>query len=296
MKTSFSFVQTTAYLVVILLLSVLLAAGAACAGNEIELPTEADVHSDNSSSESSAQHLENGKWILQSLDDGALIAGTFASLRLNGDRYEGFDGCNAFGGRNQDGSPVARPDGTFTFPSAITSSVAHCEDPEGVMDQAEAYIAALRQSRSFRSSNDSLELLDEGGQVQLVLLRQEPLPGAPEQLEGTSWRLLAEKGSGNGTQAYALTFLDAVLAKGTTVCRDFEASYRISGNSIRFPSMSMAESHTSCSQELLQREGRFTSDLSYTSEYSVYLHEGVKRLVFRTSRGKTLTFEAIPSP
>ena len=279
---------------VALLLSVLLAAGVACAGNEIEWPTEAGADSNNSSSESPAQHLENVRWILQSLDGRPLIAGTFVSLRLNGDRYEGFDGCNAFGGRQQDGRPVAGPNETFAITSAISSTVAACLDPEGVMAQADTYITALRDSRSFRSDNGILEMLDEGGQVRLVFLRQEPLPGNPTRLEGTSWRLLEEEDPGSGAQAYTLTFVDALLAKGTTVCRDFEASYTISGNVIRFPSMSMAESSSSCSQELLLREGRFTTDLSYTGEYSVYPHEGVKRLAFRTSRGKTLTFEALP--
>ena len=49
------------------------------------------------------------RWVLESVDGSPLIDGTFASLTVQGDQYGGFDGCNSFGGRREDGTQVAKP-------------------------------------------------------------------------------------------------------------------------------------------------------------------------------------------
>ena len=286
--------HTGTHLLVILMFSPLLMAFAACASTEGGSPTRIGSESDSSSSDFPTLHPDNTEWVLESLDGLPLIDGTFVSLRLNGDRLGGFDGCNTFGGRHDDGTPVAAAEGTFTMPNGIAGTVIGCVDPKGILDQADTYLRSLRQSKSFRLVDHRLEMVDEAGNARLVFSKQTPLPGTPARLEGTSWRLLSEDDSDNGVRASTLTFLDDQLAEGTTACRDFEASYGISRNSIGFPSMGMTASSSSCSPELRKREGRFTDDLSRANEYSVYQHEGKNRLKIRTSRGRTLAFESVP--
>ena len=53
-------------------------------------------------------------------------------------------------------------------------------------------------------------------------------------------------------------------------------------------------SYVSCSDEIRRLEGRFTTALSRARDYSVDKDEGSSRLMIRTSRGKTLTFEPLP--
>ena len=62
-------------------------------------------------------------WVLESVDESPLIDDTFATLWLNGDTYGGFDGCNSFGGRNEDGALVAKRDGTFSAPGAFQTQM-----------------------------------------------------------------------------------------------------------------------------------------------------------------------------
>ena len=276
-------------LIVCVLLSAaaILAAMSSCSASDGAAPAEVE-------STPAPPKVDNVRWLLQSLDGPPLIDGTFITLTLNGDRYSGFDGCNTFGGRHDDGTSVASPDGTFTTPNETASTLIGCRAPEGILDQAGAYLMALRQSSRFRLTENRLETLDESGEVRLVFLHQEPLPGAPARLEGTGWRLLAEDDLADGVRVPSLTILDANLFEGTTACRDVEGSYQTSGKSIRFPNIGMNGDHSACSEGVMRHEAQFTDDLSYSIEYSVYRHEEAKRLVIRTSRGRALTFESLP--
>ena len=82
--------------------------------------------------------LDGARWVLESLDGSPTIYGTFASLKVRGGQYGGFDGCNSFGGRTDDGTLIARPDGTFSAPGAFHTEML-CEGPDGIMEQADAY-------------------------------------------------------------------------------------------------------------------------------------------------------------
>ena len=59
---------------------------------------------------------DGSTWVLQTLDGDPVLGGTFVWLRLDGDTYSGLDGCNTFGGRFEDGKPVAGDDGEFNAP------------------------------------------------------------------------------------------------------------------------------------------------------------------------------------
>ncbi len=190
---------------------------------------------------------------------------------------------------------MASPDGAFAAPNETVSTLIGCQDPEGILDQADAYMMALRQSNSYRLDEGQLEIQDEAGRVRLVFIGLEPLPGAPARLEGTRWQLIGENATDNSMRVPTLTFLDVRLYEGTTACRAVQGSYQTSGKSIRFPSIGMSSDHSNCSTKAMRHEGQFTDDLSYSIEYSVYRHEDAKRLALRTSRGRTLTFESLPS-
>ncbi len=220
------------------------------------------------------------------MDGSPPIEETFLWLSLNGDHSGGFDGCNTFGGRSEDGKPVAREDGTFLSPPYLRT-LEGCGDL--VNDQSEAYIDTLAQGRRFRVSDDRLEILDSSGVTGLVFVKQSPLPGEPAELSGTAWRLLAEEDE--GIRQATLVFMTERWAAGVTACRGYVAGYSVSEGRVGFPSLSMTETEAPCPNEAIRTEGEFTTDLGRTDEYSVHDEEGASRLILRTSRGRNLIFE-----
>ena len=232
-------------------------------------------------------------WVLRTLDGEPVLDGTFLWMRLDGNTYGGLDGCNTFGGRHEDGKPVASADGGFDAPPSHKTLIG-CEIPEGILEQADRYLELLRQGRRFRVEDDQLAILDGQGEERLVFARQTPLAGKPVELTGTAWRLMTEDGSDTGVRAATLVFLDERHAAGITACRGYVAAYQVSGERLNSYATSMTEyGRPGCAEEARRQEGRFTTDLSRAIEYSVSREDGTRRLRIRTSRGRTLTFEPL---
>ena len=232
-------------------------------------------------------------WVLESVDESPLIDDTFATLWLNGDTYGGFDGCNSFGGRNEGGALVAKPDGTFSAPGAAQTQML-CVGPDGIMEQADAFTGALIQGEGFRIEGDRLEIIDGAGEVVLALVGQEPLQGRPADLVGSAWRLVVEGDEDSGVRVPTLAFLTDRIAAGVTACRGYVLGYSASDGRVRFPGTSMTGSTESCANELFGVEGRYTDHFTWADEYSVDESTGESVLRIRTRRGRTLLFEYLP--
>ena len=127
----------------------------------------------------------------------------------------GFDGCNSYGGRSEDGGSVADADGVFSLP-LVAVTVMLCLEPEGVMDQAGAYMSALFDGVRYRVAGERLEILDGDGAVRLVFVSRGALEGSVVDLSGTAWRLVMDDGD---ARAATLVFLDDRLVVGDTACR-----------------------------------------------------------------------------
>ncbi len=260
-------------------------------------PTPASDGPDVSLSPNSDSDLAGeGTWVLESLDGRPVIEESVVTLRIGDSWFDGIDGCNSYGGRSEEGAPVVGADGVFSI-SPFGATDMDCPEPEGVMDQAYAYMAALAQGKRFRITDDRLEILDSGGASRLVFVRQAPLPGLPIDLKGTAWRLLIEADAMDGTRAPTLAFLDNRLVTGATACRSYVAMYRASEGALGFPSQSMLSSPRSwqsCTKYERTLEGEFGDFLTWAREYSVYDEEGASRLRIWSIRGKALTFEPLP--
>ena len=237
--------------------------------------------------------LDGARWVLESLDGSPTIDGTFASLKVRGDQYGGFDGCNRFGGHHEDGAPIAKPDGTFSPPGSFHTEML-CEGPDGIMEQADAYTDALMQGERFRVVGDRLEIIDASDEVRLVLVRQEPLPGQPVDLVGTAWQLVVDEDESGGVRVPTLAFLTEHIATGVTACRGYVVEHSASEGSVRFPGTSMTGPTESCANELFRVEGTYTDHFTWADEYSVDENTGESLFRIRTSRGRTMLFEPLP--
>ncbi len=235
-------------------------------------------------------------WTLESLDGQPVLETSVITLRIGDNWIDGIDGCNSYGGRSEERTPVAGAEGVFSIPPfGVTEML--CPEPEGVMDQADAYMEALVQGERFRITDDRLEILDGGGARRLIFVRRAPLPGSPIDLKGTAWRLLIEGDAMDGVRVPTLSFLDDRLVTGATACRSYVATGQASEGALRFPGKRMlgsSQSWQSCVEQERTLEGEFTDFLTWAREYSVDEEGGASRLRIWSIRGKTLTFEPLP--
>ena len=153
-----------------------------------------------------APSLENTAWALSALPGQSLVAESAATLRFEGGRVSGTDGCNRYSG-----SYSARGAELKVSPQLASTRMA-C--PPAADAQAKAFIAALTSAATYRIANEQLELLAADGAVLATLARQS------ETLAGTTWRIT---GINNGKQAVV-----SVLA-GTAPTLAFAADGRASG-------------------------------------------------------------------
>ena len=115
-------------LAVILAIAGLFATSVACSNPDGAAPTRGRTAPAPSQPLPTLQIPDGSIWVLQMLDGSPPIEGTFAWLKVDGHTYSGFDSCNTFGGKSEDGTPVASADGEFTMPPAVSTLIG-CEFP-----------------------------------------------------------------------------------------------------------------------------------------------------------------------
>jgi heat shock protein HslJ len=113
--------------------------------------------------------LQDTRWVLVTFGEAPPLTGTAPSAEFCGGQIRGSAGCNTYSGAyTVSESDIAIGD--------IASTEMWCMEPEGVMDQEQAFLAALASVTSHRLAGPQLEFLDPAGRV---LLTFEPQPSAP---------------------------------------------------------------------------------------------------------------------
>jgi heat shock protein HslJ len=150
--------------------------------------------------------LDGTAWTLAALPGRSLLADRPATLRFEGGRVSGTDGCNAYSGRYTQAA-----DG-FRLGNVAQTQMA-CPSEPG--KQAQAFMAALAAARQARLEGGRLQLLDAAGAPLATLAPQR------EALADTSWQVT---GYNNGRQAVV-----SVLA-GTALSLEFAGPDRLAGS------------------------------------------------------------------
>jgi heat shock protein HslJ len=113
--------------------------------------------------------LQDTQWVLVTLGGEPPLSDTAPSADFSTDEISGSTGCNTyFGAYTVDGSEITIGD--------VASTEMWCTEPDGVMDQEQAFLAALRSATGYRLSGAQLELLDPTGRM---ILTFEPRPASP---------------------------------------------------------------------------------------------------------------------
>ena len=249
-----------------------------CGGAEVTLTPSPEA----STIPSSPVDLDGREWTLVELNSAGLLPGTNITLGFEEERAGGFAGCNAYGG------PYEVGEGTLSI-SMLERTLQACLEPEGVMEQEDAYLAALQGAAAFRVAGDRLEIEDGTGRVVLVYGQKERAAMDPGDLLGTVWQLVSLDGASPVEGSIiTLVFDGAGQASGVAGCREYSVTYEASEDKISFPMISMRGDEDCLAGEALYRqEGNYTDALTWATNYRL----GEGRLEIETARGESLVFE-----
>jgi len=171
--------------------------------------------------------LKDTEWLLTSLLGDSLLEGSRITLNLGGEGFEGYAGCNNYGGE------YGAADGGILLTSDIYHTALGCPIPEGIIEQETAYLQALRSSATYQLMDGHMEIADASGETILVFARKDQFATDSSALPGTVWQLVsvdAESVSGGST--FSLAFYSESILGRQTGCRDHLATYQASGDNL----------------------------------------------------------------
>lgn len=203
--------------------------------------------------------LEGTAWVLASLPGRGLVPGAMPTARFEAGRVAGSDGCNRYA------MPFEVHDSAIVIGPVGPSTQMACQ--EETMAQAEAFLGALVNSRGFRRSEGTLELLAADGSIVASFVAQ------AQSLAGTSWSVV---NINNGRQAVVGILPDSVLTmefdtagrvSGSAGCNRYTAGYEAEGHALRFSSV--AATRMACPDEdLAEQEQAFLRALETVATLS----------------------------
>jgi heat shock protein HslJ len=224
---------------------------------------------------SDAPSLDGTAWVLSALPGSDLVAGAPATLRFEGGRAAGSDGCNRYT------VDYTTRGAAIDLPERAASTQMAC--PPNVMKQAQAFMTALGGAKSYRIENGRLQLLSADGTMRATLVAQS------QSLAGTTWRVT---GINNGKGAVAsvvagstvtMAFTADGRASGSAGCNQYTAGYAADGSRLRFTTP--ASTRKMCAGEgLMEQEQMFLKALESVATMRV---EG-NRLEMRNAQGALL--------
>ena len=232
-------------------------------------------------------------WVAERLNGKPVIGiwGTTLTLSTSEDSAGGHDGCNRFWGSHEDGSLVARPDGTISFPGFV-QTFAGC--PWGTERQSESYQAALADAKRYQVQDHRLEIRDGSEKVRLVMVNKSPLVGVAEDLTGTAWRLVSTDGKTPRGIPPTLAFWDEAFVGGTAADYGFVAQYDNWRPSFRVRSTAVTGAETSRVSRIPDQNVRdFLQEIGRSGRHAVREEAGIRLLRIRTGRGYPLDFEEL---
>lgn len=170
-------------------------------------------------------NLDGTAWVLSALPGRSLVEGATATLRFEGGRASGTDGCNRYA------TSYAADGSKLKFDATGAATMMAC--PPAIMEQARAFTSSLDKTSSHRVEAGQLQLLGPDGAVVASL--------APQSLAlaGTSWRVTSYN---NGRQAVVSVLADTQLSlsfaadgrvSGSAGCNNFMGTYTVSGSSLK---------------------------------------------------------------
>ena len=210
----------------------------------------------------------------------AVLPGTEMTLVFMDGRISGNSGCNQYGGEVQ-------IDGNQIKVGALMSTMMACE--EKIMDQEQAYQAALSGAASFGILGDTLALADAQGTVVLTFSTLQPAS-----LVGTQWSLTSYNNGKqalvsvlNGTSISASFSQDDNLS-GSAGCNSYTATYEVEGDQMSIGPAAATRKY--CGEAgVMEQEAAYLQALGKVASYKI---EGDALTLFDANGTTYLTYTA----
>jgi heat shock protein HslJ len=215
----------------------------------------------------SGDGLENVDWLLRQYlgEDGELLAvlpETTVDARFSDGRIDGSTGCNRFFGTYTGGE-----NNRLTFAPGMGTTRMAC--PPAIAIQEQRYLALLPLAASRQRDDDTLRLLDKGGEPLLVYAAAKPAV-----LEGSSWQasgLNNGRGgvvSGMSTHLATATFTNGTIS-GSAGCNNFTATYQAEGNRLSIGPAATTRKHCAEPDGIMQQEQEYLDALARVHTYTL---------------------------
>jgi heat shock protein HslJ len=114
-----------------------------------------------SSSSDDGASLQGTQWALATLGGESPLPDKAPSAEFSEDQISGSTGCNTYFGTYE-------ASGDELSVGAVAVTEMWCMEPEGVMDQEQAFLAALASVSSYRLAGERLELQNSTGETVLT--------------------------------------------------------------------------------------------------------------------------------
>jgi len=237
------------------------------------------------------QSLAGTEWLLTGYNNGAggfvsVLTGTAVTAAFSEDgQISGTAGCNSYSGAfTVTGSDIS------IGPLAVTEM--YCMDPEGVMEQESAYLAAVQAVSSYRVGAGELTLMDADGTRMAVYERYAPTP------QGEDWELTGyNNGQGGVVSPAAGTTITAVFGEdgqvtGSAGCNNYFASYTVSGAEISIGTAGSTRMSCETPEGVMEQESQYLTLLDDVATFE----RAPKTLTLRDAGGSILLTYTVAQP
>ena len=199
-------------------------------------------------------------WLLTELRGAAPAAGTAVTATFGTDgRVAGSAGCNHYG------ASFTLAGDSLTISDPMSTAMA-CMG-EGIMEQESAFLRALADVRTYRSTHELLELRDDAGAAILTFAV------TPQDLADTSWVITnlyagdAVTSVLNGTEARVSFTADAVNA--TTGCNQLMGAATFGDGAIKLGPVADTRKLCPTPEGLMEQESQLIAALERATSYRV---------------------------
>lgn len=199
--------------------------------------------------------LNGTSWTLTGINGQPVLEGTSPSLSFADGQASGSGSCNGFGGE------YTQSTDELTF-GALMSTLMACE-PAALMDQEQAYFAALGTVTNFAVSDGKLDLLDQDGNVVLTFAAQDTT------LEGKTWQVTAYFDGASGIVStvdgsiITAQFADGSIS-GSSGCNQYNAAYTQDGQALNFADPASTKMYC---EGLMDQEIQYLLNLASVASY-----------------------------